>query len=362
MKRTLLVLALFALVAFAGNFATGGAELAKFKGYGMFRWTSFGSEVDPVDAAIGNEFGGKVWMAWVPKLNDYADLCISMTDVAAIEFDQVYLNMKLTDCISLTGGQIKLPFGYGYTRSGGSMLFADRTSTVSGSGSPTSDFGIYGGLDIGAQVTGNWAPVTVDIMFSNGTGARAQADTTINKQLTARLAVEPTEWLTVGGSVAMIGQPELIEDADTTESWSSNGIDVFAVANYPVSPTGTFNFVGEYMMLGTPSNDVDGFVLHDGARMSVMGGYDIKLDGNVVLAVQPAVRFDTIDPIAAWADDADEPEDNETIIDFCVGIDLFTNLNTLQLGMRNYSWENDDVDNGGTESYSDMYVNWRMNF
>lgn len=346
MKRTLMVLAVLTLVAFAGDFATGGAELTKFKGYGTFRWTMYGQEGN----AVGSEFKDYIWMAWVPKINDHLSLCIAAQNTTTgsnvTQLDQLFLDMKLTQCLSIRGGQFKVPFGYGYTRSGGSMLFADRTSIISGS-----DFGLYGGKDIGAMLTVEFAPVTVDLMLSNGTGNNMRADTSVNNQFTARLAVEPTEWLTIGGSVAMVGQPEL---GDSLDSWSSTGMDFFAVANYPVSPSGTLNFAGEYMMLGANGvigEDVDA---HDGARMSVMAGYDVQLDGEVLLAIQPAVRYDSIDPIDVTGND--DAEDNMTVIDFCVGIDLFSKYNTLQIGARSIGYEAD------VDGYTDIYTKWRMNF
>ncbi|MCD4708501.1 MAG: hypothetical protein K8S62_12285 [Candidatus Sabulitectum sp.] len=364
MKRALIVLAVIALVASAGDMISGGSDLTKFTGYGTFRWTSYGIE----GANPENQFSDFIWMAWLPKINDSVDFCFSAAHTTTssdinIDFDQMYLNMKVTDCLSLRGGQFKVPFGYAYTRSGGSMLFADRSFMLvstedpdpdSPPGTMINDFFTYGGRDIGAMLTVEFAPVTVDLMLSNGTGNNAAADTSINKQFTARLAVEPTEWLTIGGSMAMIGQPEMGDD----ESVSSNGMDFFAVANYPVTPTGTLNFVGEYMMLDVPVNDIEGVELHNGARMSVMAGYDMQLDGDVIMAIQPAVRYDSVDPITGWEEEGgEEPEDNLSAIDFCVGIDLFSNLNTLQIGARNYGFENSDID-----GYTDIYANWRMNF
>ena len=58
----------------------------------------------------------------------------------------------------------------------------------------------------------------------------------------------------------------------------------------------------------------------------------------------------------------DDLEDNSTVLDFCVGIEVFSNKNTFQIGARNYGFENTDVENDGTESYTDIYAKWRMNF
>ncbi len=339
MKRTIMVLALFALVAFAGDFATGGAELTKFKGYGTFRWTMHGME----DADPANQFSDYVWIAWVPKINDNLDFCVSAhhTQTGGFDFDAMYLNMQVTKCLSLKGGQFKLPFGYAWTRSGGAMYFADRSMLVNA-------FGAFGGYDLGAQATIEFAPVTVDLMLSNGTGPNALATDTVKKQFTARLAVEPTEWLTLGGSFAMVGTPEV---GDSVDAVAQNGIDMFAVANYPVSPTGTLCFAGEYMIFGAQDNMDDATA---GNGMSVMAGYDMDLNGDVLVSIMPAVRYDAVTPI----DNTGDAEDTGVSrIDFCVNLGLFSDLNTLQVGMRNYGAQVE-----GFDSYTDIYANWRMNF
>lgn len=352
MKRALVVLAVLALIAVAGDMSTGGAELTKFKGYGTFRWTSFGEE----DNNPANEFSDYIWMAWIPRISEQVDFCVSFqhttTENNGVQFDQMYLNLNMGENFSVRGGQFKVPFGYAYTRSGGSMYFADRAYTGTGA-----QFNIYGGKDIGAMLTAEYAPVTVDLMFSNGTGSDAHADTVCNKQFTARITAEPTDWLTIGGSVAMIGQPERMVEGVTLEDWSSMGLDFFAVADYPVSPTGTFLFTGEYMMLGYPGNDVEGMEMHDGARMSVMAGYKADLNGEFLVSVLPTVRYDTNDLIATWAEGGDEPEDNRSYLDFCVNLGLFNQYNTLQVGARNFSREDSDW-----EGYTDIYANWRINF
>ncbi|MEA3265589.1 MAG: porin [Candidatus Fermentibacteria bacterium] len=346
MKRTLVVLAVFALVAFAGDMISGGSELTKFTGHASFRYSMNGFE----DINPSSTMGTYSYVSWVPKLNEYVDgkIGATITTPSATNFNvcYAYLNLHFTDNFTLSGGQMNIPFGYAYTRSSGSMLFADRSMIVSGD-----DFGAYGGKDNMAMLTAEFAPVTVDLALSNGDGMRNSADTTVNKQFTARLAVDPAEWLTIGGSMAMIGAPEVTVEEVTTESWSSNGMDFFAVANYPVTSTGTLNFVGEYMMLA--AYDVEN--AHDGASMSAMLAYDAQLNGDVIKAVQPAVRFDTIDPIDLTGND--ELEDNSTVLDFCVGIEVFSNKNTFQIGARNYGFENEDID-----GYTDIYAKWRMNF
>ncbi|PIE52601.1 hypothetical protein CSA37_05820 [Candidatus Fermentibacteria bacterium] len=282
----------------------------------------------------------------------YVSFSHKTTSNQLVQFDQIYLNLHLDENFSLRGGQFKVPFGYAYTRSGGSMYFADRAAIGTGS-----QYKLYGGKDIGAMLTVNYQPVTFDLMISNGTGSDAHADTTINKQITARIAAEPADWLTVGASYARIGRPEIEDSTGTTEEWSSMGMDFYAVAEYPLSPSGTLLFTGEYMMLGYNGADVEGQEHHDGSRMSLMLGYKAELNSDVLVSVLPAVRYDACDPIASWAESADEPEDNRSFLDYCVNLGLFNKRNTLQIGARSYSRENDDWD-----GYTDMYANWRINF
>lgn len=354
MKRTITVLAVLAMVAFAGDVVSGGSEMLKFKGYGTFRWNMYGEE----DHNPGNAMSTYTYINWLPRLNEYVDGSVSATLTTPVEYmsvdadgdnflavDCAYLNLHFTDNFTLTGGQFKKPFGYAYTRSGGSMYFADRSAAVGGA----TEFMGYGGRDNSAMLTAEFAPVTVDLALSNGTGTINAYDD-FKKQFTARIVAEPTDWLEVGGAFAMVGMND-DENTEGDESWGANGMDFYGAVNYPMSPTGELVFVGEYLMYGAPDNIDDADA---GNGMSVMAGYAIDLDGDVIMGIMPAVRYDMVTPM----DYTGEAEDTGlTFIDFCVNIDLFSELNTLQLGIRNYGAEAD-----GFESYTDMYAKWRMNF
>ncbi len=346
MKKAIAILSVLAVVAFAGEVVTGGSEMLKFKGYGTFRWDMNGYEnIDP-----GNDMSTYSYISWMPKLNDYVDgyIAVKMTTPnPSFSLDCAFLNLHFTENFTLTGGQFKKPFGYAFTRSGGSMYFADRSAIVSGAG----DFDMFGGYDNTAMLTAEFAPVTVDLALSNGTGTAPAADSTRKKQFTARLVAEPTEWLELGGAMAMVGRSDDDETEEVDESWSATGMDFYGVVNYPVSPTGELVFVGEYQMWNA-MDTID--EAEAGNGMSVMLGYDMDLEGDVFMGIMPAVRYDMVTP----TDDTGEAEDTGlTYIDFCLNIDLFSEMNTLQLGMRNYGAEAE-----GFEGYTDMYAKWRMNF
>ena len=355
MKKAIAILSVLAVVAFAGDVVTGGSEMLKFKGYGTFRWDMNGME----NANPGNDMSTYSYICWLPKLNDYVDGYISvkmMTPEPSFNLDCAYLNLHFTENLTLTGGQFKNPFGYAFTRSGGSMYFADRSGILYtkyievGEGTLGLGWNMFGGYDNSAMLTAEFQPVTIDLALSNGTGTAAADDDVNKKQFTARIVAEPTEWLEVGGSMAMVGLGDN-EDTENDESWSANGMDFYGVVNYPVSPTGELVFVGEYMMLNAPDVFEDA---EAGNGMSVMLGYDIDLDGNVFMGIMPAVRYDMVTPVDETGNAEDTGMNN---IDFCLNIDLFSEMNTLQLGMRNYGAEAE-----GFEGYTDMYAKWRMNF
>jgi hypothetical protein len=346
MKITIAILAVLTASAFAGEVLSGGSELIRFKGYGTFRWNFYGTE----NNNPGSSMSTYTFLSWLPKLNQHVDGFVSATittgkdeNPSVLMTDCVYLNLHLSEHITLTGGQFKKPFGYGFTRSGGSMHFADRTTAVGS----YSDFNLFGGRDLSTMITARFAPVTVDLALSNGNGANAPAnDELMKKQFTARVVAKPAEWLELGGSMAMIGMNE----SDTEEAWKASGMDFYAVTEYPVSHSGTIVFAGEYLMYGAPDNLDDA---EDGSAMSLMAGYDVRLGQGAILGIMPAVRFDMVAPM----DSTGLAEDTGmSVVDFCVNVDLFSDLNTLQLGIRNYGYDD------SREGYTDMYANWRMNF
>lgn len=331
----------------AGEFSTGAAELLKFKGTGYFRWNMYGGEeVNP-----DNNMSSFFTIDWLPKLNSFVDGKINLefsSTNGSIKLADLYLNLNLTENFSLMGGQMKVPFGYAYTRSGGSMYFADRAFISS-----ADDYKNYAMRDNGLCLVASFEPVTVDLGFFNGTGANGMADNDWNNQFAARISADAMEWLTLGAAFTTIGQPEVEE---VTESWSSSGIDVFGVVNYPMSETAEMFFEGEYAMLGAVGPEMEGVTMNDASCMSVALGAEFAVGEGFLQAVRPAVRYDMVNP-SGIEEEGVEMEDNSTALDFCVGLDLTSGKNTLMLGARSYGFEDEDVD-----GYTDMYLNWRMNF
>jgi len=354
MQKLTVLLALIVISSIAlagGEFSTGNAELLKFKGYFMGRLNIFGAE----DADPDMAFDAIADVTWQPTINDWLSGKIEFKfkptrysgeshDRNIVLFlENLYMTADITDALSITAGQFKRPFGYSYFRSGSSMFFADR-----GISSSMSGFSSYGKRDIGMNLGFGFAPVQIDLAYTNGRGEnRPENDS--HKQFTARGQADLFDWMTIGAAVGMHAGGL---DTDSTNTWNSTGMDFFAHGSIPVSSSASVDFEGEYMMLGF-SGDTEGVTASDGSCISFAVAPSFDMEAGVLTAIQPAVRYETINP--AYTGDTD-PENDENALDFCVNVHT-EGSNTFQIGGRNYSFENEDE-----ESYTDLYVNWRLKF
>ncbi|OPL18023.1 MAG: hypothetical protein AVO35_07640 [Candidatus Aegiribacteria sp. MLS_C] len=345
--RLVLTVSIIAGTALAGGeFATGGAELLKFKGYLISDLYVYGEE----DADPDMGFDVIAAIEWVPTLNEWLDAKIAFKakptefegeyEDLSLTTEDIVLNMHFNDAVTFSMGHFKRPFGYNYTRSGSSMYFLDR-AILQGMG----EFKNFGKRDIGANLNLAFDMVSLDLAFTNGAGDNEPEDDS-NKQFTARAEIEPVEGITLAGAFGSHSED------DSTETYSATGLDLYAVVEYPLGETSTLNFVGEYLIMGEPvADNVD---LTDANAYAFTLAPEFQLEGNVLQAVRPAVRYENYSP--SYAGDTD-PEDDMTAIDFCVNLDLYSSRNTLQIGGRNMSFQSDDMD-----GYTDMYVAWRMKF
>ena len=350
MRYAVAALLAMVFVAFAGGeFATGGAEVLKFKGYVISDLYMYGQE----DADPDMGFSVIAAMDWRPKLNDWLDAKIAFKakptkfegdyEDLSLTTEDIVANLHFTENLTFTMGQYKRPFGYNYTRSGSSMYFLDR-AVLTGA----TEFKNFGKRDIGANLNADFDVVEVDLSFTNGAGDNEPEDDS-NKNFTARALINPTDGITIG---AAFGSNSEGADTDSTEVMSATGMDFYAVVDYPLSETATLNFVGEYLMLGEyASDDAD---MNDASAYAITLAPEFELDGPAILAVRPALRYENYSPSYVGDDD---PENDFGAIDFCLNLDLYSGKNTLQIGGRNWSFENED-----TDGYTDMYLGWRMKF
>lgn len=357
MRNAIMLLAVLALAAsYAGDFATGGSDLFRFSGYNKFRFAMWGREGH--DPANGFDLYNRT--TWAPRVSEnlsaklsfdtrygftaYDSIAYYISNDVTLKLVEVYGRLSFSPEISLTGGRFKLPFGYGYFRPGSSIPFYDRVLFAS-----DETFGDYGGLDVGILLSTDFGPVVIDLAYTNGTDSRA--DTTVNKQFTARLSAVPARWLALGAAAAIIGQPEM----DPVDQWSATGLDFYAFGGYPLTEKITLNYEGEYMILPYPGPVADNMNNESGGDYYFSLAAAHQVDMGMLTAVQPAVRYEIISPPEQVSSGVPVPESDRSAIDFCLNLHT-GGMNTVQLGGRSYSYQS------GDQGHTDVYVNWRMLF
>ncbi|OPL17802.1 MAG: hypothetical protein AVO35_07955 [Candidatus Aegiribacteria sp. MLS_C] len=263
-----------------------------------------------------------------------------------------YLTMDIVPELSIKAGQFNIPLGWANCCPGGNLYFLDRAGVVS-----TDEFGWYSDRDLGVNLHGQFDMVGVDVGYFNGTGIHADASEFWNKEFVGKLTLDATDWLRIAGGVGMIGQPQ-IDTLGTVlqEEWSSMGINAYALADYPMSESADLIFEAEYWNFGYAGPDVDNVDEEAGMDLYATLGVHFMLDGGFLHSIMPAVRYEMYSPQEAVTTGADRAEDNTSWIDACVNC-FITPSNTLQLGIRNWSFEDENLD-----GYTDMYLGWRLNY
>ena len=356
MKYALGLVALVATLSFAGSDFSGGcAETFGISGYTKAWVYMYGTENhDPA-----NTFRAYNWTSFTARLNDYVYGSVG-TQFATYNGDydiqvcDAFLNMDIIPELSIKAGQFKIPFGYAFNCAGGGIYFLDRAALVS-----TTDFTNFGGRDVGIKLHGQFDMVGIDVAYFNGTGAYMDADTSVTKEFAALLTVDATDWLTIAGGVAMIGEPAVYDSAGTTvveEEWSATGIDAYVLVDYPISENADLIFQGEFMQSGWAEPEVIGGEGQDGSAFYALAGVNIGLENGFLASIMPVVRYESLSPSYYLVTGGTAPENGITVIDGCLNCYL-TAKNDIQIGVRNVSYEADLP-----EGYTDMYLGWRMSF
>ena len=371
MKYALGLVVLVATLSFAGSDFSGGcAETFGISGYTKAWVYMYGAENhDPA-----NTFRAYNWTSFTARLNDYVYGSVgtqfqSWNSNTSIQVCDAFLNMDIIPELSIKAGQFKIPFGYAFNCAGGGIYFLDRAAVTG-----TSDFTNFGGRDVGLKLHGQFDMVGIDVAYFNGTGTATDADTSVTKEFAALLTVKATEWLTVAGGVAMIGEPahDVITPASmeisgdsvivipastvTVEEWSATGIDAYVLVDYPISENADLIFQGEFMQSGWAAPEVIGGEGQAGSAFYALAGVNIGLENSFLASIMPVVRYESLSPSYFLVVGGTAPENGVTVIDGCVNCYL-TPKNDIQIGVRNVAYETDTMD-----GYTDMYLGWRMNF
>ena len=356
-RVAVIIIALSFAAAAAGGITEGGSDLFSLSGYNMFRYSMWG--IEERDPTSGFDLYNRIELE--PSVSDMLAAKLSfdtrfgfsvfdslagswLSDDYTLKAVEVYGILRFSPEIYIAGGRFKLPFGYGYSRPGSDIPFYDRVMVAS---APA--FTAFGGTDLGMMLGTDLGPVDITLSYTNGTDS--QADTTVSKQFTADVAASPAEWISLGGSAAVIGQPEM----QPQESWSATGLSFYAYGDYPVFGGLTLNFEGEYMSLPWAGPAVDDMVNEPGGDyyFSLAGTHQVEM--GMLTAIQPAVRLEMLSPPEQVQTGQTVPESDVSALDMCLNLHT-GQKNTVQIGARSYSFQS------GADGYTDVYVNWRMLF
>jgi len=333
----------------SGEFSTGGSELLTFKGYLISTFNMYGEEL--ADGEPNNDFNITATIEWLPKLNEWVDGKIGFKadpetytgtyEDLSLTTEDIMINMHFTDMLTFSMGQFKKPFGYNYTISGSSLYYRDRAMVAD----MISDFGKR---DFGANLNADFGVVDLDLSYTNGEGDNEPEDDDL-KAFNVRAVINPMQGINIG---AALGTTSEYADSTNQDTFSATGLDFYATAGFPLSTTSDMLWEGEYLVIGDTMADEVDYTNATGYAMSVIANFNLESD--MLQAVRPAIRYETVSPGYAGAID---PENDVNAIDFCLNLDLYSSKNTAQIGMRNYSGQNGDFD-----GYTDMYLGWRMKF
>lgn len=355
MKYALGLVVLVATLSFAGSDFSGGcAETFGISGYTKAWIYMYGAENhDPA-----NTFRAYNWTSFTARLNDHVYGSVgtqfkSWNGNIDIQVCDAFLNMNIIPELSIKAGQFKIPFGWAFNSAGGGQYFLDRAAVTG-----TDDFNNFGGRDVGIKLHGQFDMVGIDVAYFNGTGAYTDADTSTTKEFAALLTVKATDWLTIAGGAAMIGEPAVYDSAGAVveEEWSATGIDAYVLVDYPISPSADLIFQGEFMQSGWAAPEVIGGEGQDGSAFYALAGVNIDLENSFLASIMPVVRYESLSPSYFLVTGGTAPENGMTVIDGCVNC-FITAKNDIQIGLRNVAYEDDTLD-----GYTDMYLGWRMNF
>ncbi len=344
MKYTLLFVAIVATLAFAD---------VEIKGLGKVWFYMYGEE----NHEPGSTFRAYNSTAVSGNVTENLRAAFSVSykswkSGGTVSVGDACLSMKVMPQLSITAGQFKIPLGWAFNRSGGKLFFLERAMVTK-----VPEFGNYSGKDVGINFHGDFGTVGMDLGYFNGTGIYTDASDLVNKELVGRLTCDPVEWVKLSAGVGMIGQPD-VEDSGgvVQEEWSAMGINAYAVADRQLSDDTKLVFETEFWHFGYAGPDIAN--VHEKAGMDMYAdlGVNFRLDGSIFSAVMPALRYEFYSPQEAVAAGSGRAEDNVTVMDFCLNC-YVTPGNTIQVGGRNVSYEDDDVD-----GYTDMYLGWRLSY
>lgn len=198
---------------------------------------------------------------------------------ASIELYDAYIDITPLSFLGIRVGQFGVPVGMEKLASSSTILFPERTYA-----SGSSKFTLID-RDIGVALSGKLAFISLSAGVFNGSG-RNKIDDNPNKDVVARLSVDPLGFLHLGGSY-LAGN---LGPDSSVLSYNRYG------AEFAFFPSNLW-IAGEFM--GGADDTVSMITYYAEA------GWLFKLGCPFFYGIQPAVRYEAVDPNTAAAGDAE---------------------------------------------------------
>ncbi|MBD3286983.1 hypothetical protein GF359_10050 [candidate division WOR-3 bacterium] len=286
-KKTLVLL--LALCVFTPGWAQKKAQIKKaladnvnFAGYVQVRWE--GTLADELSHSFGIR---RAYLGAGGKVTDWLGYRVLLTfPGASVSLYDACIDITPVKFAGLRVGQFLTPFGFEKQHSSSVILFPERTYA---SGHP-GYFPIMD-RDIGAMLYGTGKFFDVKVGMFNGRG-RNLADDNNAKDLVGNLNFKFRDLFHVGGSYTMGTRTP---DDTLLSEWDFNRWG----AEMTLTPLDLW-FAAEFM--GGADDEVSLMTYYAEA------GWTFKLDTRCLCGIQPAVRYESVDP------DTDTDDDSESIL------------------------------------------------
>lgn len=251
----------------------------------------------------------------------------------------VYIDWKLADAVSVKMGQYKMPFSLWELTSSTKTMVIERSNRIMGVSTAasfatnsilTSDGG-WAGRDIGVQVHGTSGKVSYAAGIFNGNGLNNSRDDDSGKTFAGRVVVNAADKLHVGGAFSNRMIDDYITVDERENFWAVEGdVDYGIGANVEEA--------GVWLQAEVDYGKNPAFADTDIKFMGFMGVFSYNIltpNSSQLLSVRPAFRFD-------WAKRNTDDDDSQTIL-LTPGVDFFmSKYNRFQVNL-DVSMPNDDA-------------------
>lgn len=235
----------------------------------------------------------------------------------SVELYDAYVDVKPLKPLAIRAGQFQTPIGMEKLVSSSKILFPERTFAS----------GFTTDRDLGVMLAGNGKFFDAQIGIFNGEGRNVKVDLNEAKDVVARLTVKPIDYMHLGGAYQMGKRSTLDTLGEPANDWNFNRWG----GEFALTPWDLW-LATEFM--GGKDEEVSLITYYAEA------GWTFSVPYSWIHGVQPAVRYEAIDP------DTDTDGDSRGIITAGVNLHFLPEHKAkLALCYRMITEERNEIDN-----------------